>query len=105
MLFSNRKVMLAIGLLYRKLSEISKNEGVLMAQISDVQAAVSKLASDVSQEISDATAKIAALVTEIPDPNQAAELQAVVVSLNNIDSAVTGFDASLSTATGTATGS
>jgi len=93
--------MQALSLIYKRLDGISKNEGVLMAQISDVQAAVSKLASDVSQEIKDATAKIAALIANQVDPGQAAALQTVVDSLNQVDASVTGFDVSLGTGTGT----
>lgn len=78
-----------------------------MAQISDVQAAVSKLSTDVAAEIKDASDKIAALIANQTDPGQAAALQGVVDNLNQIDAAVTGFDVSLgtATATGTSTGS
>lgn len=74
-----------------------------MAQISDVQAAVSKLSTDVSKEISDATAKIAGLIANQVDPGQAAALQSIVDNLNAADAAVTNFDTSLGTSTGTAT--
>ena len=97
MFTSNRRVLQALSIIYHKLGELSKNEGVLMAQISDVQTAVAKLSTDVSKGIADANAKLAVLIANQTDPNQAAALQGVVDSLSSIDTAVVGFDTALGT--------
>lgn len=87
---------------------ILKNQGVLMSQVDQVVSAVTQLGTDISKEISDAEAALAAAIAAEGDPTQVAKLTAVLAQLQASDTAVTGFDASLagtSTATGTSTGS
>ena len=104
MFTSNRRVMQALSLVYKRLDVIAKNEGVLMAKADDVLAAVAKLGSDVSTEVKDAGDKIAALIAGQADPAEAAKLQSALDNINAIDTAVTAFDvtvAPVGTSTGT----
>jgi len=87
------------------LQQVLKNQEVLMSQVDDVVSAVTKLGTDVGKEIADAQAALTVAIAAEADPTQAAKLTAVLGNLSTIDAAVTGFDTTLGTATGTATGS
>lgn len=76
-----------------------------MALIDNVVTQVTQLGTDVSKQIADAKAALAAAIANEADPAEQAKLQQVSDALTGIDSAVTSFDASFGTATSTSTGS
>lgn len=64
-----------------------------MAQLSDVQAAIAKLGTDVSSEISAVTTKLQQL--QAAGGASPSDLDGLVTSLNNLDATVTAETASL----------
>ena len=75
------------------LVQILQNQGAIMAQLSDVQAAIAKLGTDISAEISAVTTKLQEL--QAAGGASPSDLDGLVTSLNNLDATVTAETTSL----------
>jgi hypothetical protein len=75
------------------LVQILQNQGEIVAQLTDVQAAIAKLGTDISAEIAAVTAKLQAL--QAAGGASPSDLDGLVASLNSLDATVTAETTSI----------